>query len=551
MRPRRRTLLLTAFIALLSLAAPLPAAQATSGMGVISGFVYDGDSSPQVTRAATVFLLRVGDPEDVYRATAATAATGYSFSDVEPGDYKVCFGIGETPEVIQYCYYGEYAPQWAHTVQVAPDSNVTGIDGEIRATGSLEGSVFGALTSESPILPLGDVNIWVAEGGGGLGYSAVRSATTDPGTNTWRVDYLPWGTYFVNFSHPRYLSKFWGESPTPPWAPMAIEVYPGGVTTLDSMVLSGRNMTNVTTHRITGSDRFGTGVAVSKEMFPTVPAEGVPVVYIANGLNFPDALAAGPAAIENGGVVLLVYPWAIPEIVKSELLRLNPQRIVVTGGIPSVDANVYEDLAQYVDNPDDNLDRLTGTDRFGTSREIARDTFRSGASAAFIATGMNYPDALAAGPAAGELDAPVILVNGGAAHVDAETVLLLSELGVEEVFIIGGGPSVSAGIENDLKAVPGLSVSRITGSDRFGTSVAIAQHFFAYADSVYLATGMNFPDALAGGPLAASLGAPLYLSRQQCLSADVAEDILEVGAWSVSLLGGPPSLSDNVIYLRC
>lgn len=65
-------------------------------------------------------------------------------------------------------------------------------------------------------------------------------------------------------------------------------------------------------------------------------------------------------------------------------------------------------------------------------------------------------------------------------------------------------------------------------------------------DIAYLATGLNFPDALAGGPAAAHFGGPLYLSRQDCLSFGVISHAESLGANGLVLLGGTPSLSTNV-----
>src|SRR5690606_22695181 len=53
--------------------------------------------------------------------------------------------------------------------------------------------------------------------------------------------------------------------------------------------------------RFSGTDRYMTGVDISKKSF----SPGVPVVYVATGLAFPDALAAAPAAAAQGGPLLL------------------------------------------------------------------------------------------------------------------------------------------------------------------------------------------------------------------------------------------------------
>ena len=178
---------------------------------------------------------------------------------------------------------------------------------------------------------------------------------------------------------------------------------------------------------------------------------------------------------------------------------------------------------------------------------IALDAFPGGADYAFIATGLNFPDALAAGPATAEVGAPIILVNGVANTLDPDTAALIAELGVTTVFIVGGTPSVSAGIEAGIAAQPGVvNVDRISGANRFETSVEIAIRFFATSEDAYIATGLNFPDALAGGPLVASSGAPLYLSQQGCVPAAVLDDLGYLGAEYVTLLGGLPSLGAAV-----
>jgi hypothetical protein len=80
--------------------------------------------------------------------------------------------------------------------------------------------------------------------------------------------------------------------------------------------------------RQSGADRYATAAAVSKGAFGT----NVPVVYIATGANFPDALGAGPAAAKLGGPILLVRRDAIPAATATELTRLKPAKIVVVGG---------------------------------------------------------------------------------------------------------------------------------------------------------------------------------------------------------------------------
>src|SRR5690606_6269837 len=134
-----------------------------------------------------------------------------------------------------------------------------------------------------------------------------------------------------------------------------------------------------------------------------------------------------------------------------------------------------------------------------------------------------------------------------ASSLDAATRQLLIDLGIDRVYIAGGTGSVSPGIEAALRAMPSIgSVTRFAGANRFAVGVLMAQEFFADTDFAFVATGYKFPDALTGGPLAGASGAPLYLSEPGCLPADVAYDIVDLGAQSVVLLGGPGSLAPAV-----
>lgn len=305
--------------------------------------------------------------------------------------------------------------------------------------------------------------------------------------------------------------------------------------------------------RLSGSGRFDVGVSVTRELFPegSVPVGGVPVVYVANGYNFPDALTAGPAAALQGGAVLLVEPASIPASVAAELVRLQPQRIVVAGGPGSVSPAVFAQLQGFVPSPSDVV-RAGGVDRYEASRTIVRDAFASGgADMAIISTGGNFPDALSAGPAAASQGGPVILVDGSASSIDAATRQLILDLGIQHLYIAGGTASVSPGIESSLKSLLGSgNVVRFAGADRFAVGVLISQEFFASADYTFVATGYKFPDALTGGPLAAAYGAPLYLSEPNCLPTAIATDILDLDAQAIVLLGGPGSLSPAVEQLH-
>ena len=111
-------------------------------------------------------------------------------------------------------------------------------------------------------------------------------------------------------------------------------------------------------------------------------------VYIVNGLGFPDALAAGPAAADLGGPVLLVTQNAIPADTAAELTRLNPDEIIVAGGTGVVSASVETSLEAFTSG---SVSRQAGLNRFATAATISSQTFGAGVNAVYIANGAGLP----------------------------------------------------------------------------------------------------------------------------------------------------------------
>ena len=97
------------------------------------------------------------------------------------------------------------------------------------------------------------------------------------------------------------------------------------------------------------------------------------VVYIATGVNFPDALGAAATAALGVGPVLLVQTDAIPAETLAELNRLHPDRIVIVGGTAVVSAGVEASLAGLSFAP--TVTRLAGSNRYATAAALSAATF--------------------------------------------------------------------------------------------------------------------------------------------------------------------------------
>lgn len=323
-------------------------------------------------------------------------------------------------------------------------------------------------------------------------------------------------------------------------APGSYRLWAGGTTL--SYALLNTPLTVGTTARVSAPDRYTNAVAIAKAAY----AGTAPVVYVATGTNYPDALGAGAAAAHAGGPLLLTTPADLPAAVRQEILRLNPSKIVVVGGPNSVSEAVYAQLGSLAPA----IERRGGADRYEASRSIVAGEFEE-AGRAFIATGATFPDALSATSAAASQDAPVILIPGAKTSVDAQTLALLDDLGVRSITITGGPNSVSPAIESQLRSKYGASaVTRLGGADRYEASVNINREYFGSASEAFVAVGVKFPDALAGGVLAATKSAPLVVVRGDCVPTGSLGALSTWGVQKVTLLGGTASLTSEVAALR-
>ncbi|GAA1765270.1 cell wall-binding repeat-containing protein [Agromyces humatus] len=302
-----------------------------------------------------------------------------------------------------------------------------------------------------------------------------------------------------------------------------------------ALLVNGAPLGEEFIQRYAGSDRFHTAGLVAGRHF----AAPVPVAYIVAGMNFPDALAGGPVAAKNGGPILLAGPvdtGEIPLATLQALLTLQPERIVVLGGPGVVGPRTITALNQ-VSVTDAPVTRIFGADRFATAANIATAEFTSPVNRVFIANGLNFPDALAGAAVAARDGSPILLVRPGS--LPPTTAAALNALDPEEIVVLGQTGAVSAAVATQLGNFTTGDVVRVGGADRYATALAISQRFFPDgADRVYVATGANFPDALAGSPVAGINSAPLITIPPTGLTPAIRAELARLAPQSIHILGG-------------
>ncbi|HET8595777.1 MAG TPA: cell wall-binding repeat-containing protein [Intrasporangium sp.] len=310
----------------------------------------------------------------------------------------------------------------------------------------------------------------------------------------------------------------------------------------------------VPVYRIAGPDRIATAVAASRTAWDDAGSKDGPTAtaaVISRYDDYADALGGSALAGTAGGPLLLTHTNYIDGATTNEVKRILGTKGVVyvlgsTGAISAAAAKSLADKGYTVK-------RLAGTDRYATSVEVAKEVGRLGTTGhpqfVFATTGLNFPDGLAAGATAAGYAAPVVLTKDSALPSVVKSYLTTEQAAGVDILAVGGATAKA----------PFRWAGTLAGKDRYETAALIARAFWADpkstdddATAIGLATGENWPDALAGGALMATAG-PLVLSKQSSLpaatKAAATEIVKSANPSTVQvgfLLGGPTVVTDGV-----
>lgn len=182
--------------------------------------------------------------------------------------------------------------------------------------------------------------------------------------------------------------------------------------------------------------------------------------------------------------------------------------------------------------------RVSGDTRYDTMASLAgRGNWAVGGSV-ILASGANYPDALAASSLAGGLDAPILLTDPSVLSDAAKS--RLESLCPSRVFIVGGSAAVSLDVERQVKELlgSGCAVFRVAGQTRYETSLVAAEINPKSSDTVIVATGGNYADALSVSPYAFASGSPVVLCDKSSGLTAGAMDTIRSKAYSKAVVVG-------------
>src|SRR5690606_22838635 len=214
---------------------------------------------------------------------------------------------------------------------------------------------------------------------------------------------------------------------------------------------------------------------------------------------------------------------------KKEITRLKAKKVIILGGTGAISADVEKELK----NMGLSITRLGGKDRYETAAKIGANI---SSNQVIIASGLNFPDALAISPYAAKQGIPILLSRKDT--LPAATVKALK--GKKNSIIVGGTGAISQNVASTLpKPV------RYSGSTRYETASKIIKELIGHKYEAFVASGQDFPDALAGSVLAAKKDAPILLMQKGIVPEPI-YGVME-GYLKYSAFGGTGALTPYII----
>ncbi len=259
--------------------------------------------------------------------------------------------------------------------------------------------------------------------------------------------------------------------------------------------------------RISGQDRVETALSISQKGWLTADT-----VILCEYNDYPDSIASTPYAVSVNAPILLTGGTNLDSRVKAEIQRLQPSKIVLLGGTGVMKTTIEEEVMGYEFVSE--VERIGGNNRYETSVLLAKKISNS---TVILANGDDFPDALSAASFAGFQQIPIVLTSK---KLPESVLNYLNEVQPSEIIAIGG----EGVIPTESLTEHNLTINtRLGGNNRYETNAAVVNHVqdFYGTDDLFLASGITFPDAVAGTVLAATYKAPLLLTEKEDIPVSI------------------------------
>ena len=294
--------------------------------------------------------------------------------------------------------------------------------------------------------------------------------------------------------------------------------------------------------RLSGQDRVDTALAIAKAAY----TGKISKIILTSSENYPDALAGSVLAHKLNAPILLVGSNKTAQEKILTYLKDNMDTtgtVYILGGIGAISKDME---AKITASGFKDINRLGGADRYETNAKLVDTIGVKQGTPIVIVSGENYPDSLSISSIAAVNQYPILMVNKN--EIPEAIKKEISLIKPSKVCIIGEEGAVSAAVEDQVSqtaAIDKTNIVRIGGVDRFETSLKVIQYFGLSGSVACVASGNNFPDALAGSIYAANNNTTIMLIGNS-LTKEQKSYLKNAKIKIVTILGGEGSVSKDI-----
>lgn len=249
---------------------------------------------------------------------------------------------------------------------------------------------------------------------------------------------------------------------------------------------------------------------------------------------------AVPLARKLNAPLLLTPPDQLPDEVLNEIKLLGAKTVIIMGGTGAISQSVSDTLTTQL--PNITVQRIAGIDRYETAYLTAKRLGSLGEAVIVSGSDDAFADTLSISSWAAYHEVPILYADeGGASQLPLVTVNALQDLKVTKTLLVGGTSVLPQALQSLLP-----NPVRYGGVDRFTTNARILGELQPNPTSIFVATGNNFADALAGAVVAGQINAWLLLTDINSEQARLLESA-KGGVLDFHVFGGPGAVSDRAL----
>ena len=290
-------------------------------------------------------------------------------------------------------------------------------------------------------------------------------------------------------------------------------------------------------NRLYGLNRYETSYEVFKKGWSNADT-----VILASGIDYPDALCATPLASKYNAPILLVENTSLKN--QSGLTSLLKSRgvknVFIIGGTSAIPSIVEKELKDIGISSK----RLGGLNRYETSIKIAKEVGTASGEVALV-SGLDFADGLSISSIAGNRNMPILLSENN--YIPQNVLNYIKSSNTKKTYVIGSTSAISNNISSKLP-----NVERLGGKNRYETNKIIFNKFKNELNlsNFYIASGLDFPDALASSALASKQSSFVLLSNVNYVEPEVKQIITNnrLNINNLYVLGGTSAISNSTLY---